>query len=56
VIVAVAQIWGLFRFRHQKVWVKTTHRINAPHEGCLYDARAESSGRALNTAENSYPV
>ncbi len=56
VIVAVAQIWGLFRFRHQKVWVKTTHRINAPHEGCLYDARAESSGRALNTAENSYPI
>ncbi|MDD3213418.1 MAG: glycosyltransferase family 2 protein [Eubacteriales bacterium] len=56
VIVATAQIWGLFRFRHQNVWVKTAHRINAPHEGSLYDPRPESSGRALNTAENGYPI
>lgn len=41
VIVAVAQIWGLFRFRHQNVWVKTMHQINAPHEGCLYDPVAD---------------
>jgi cellulose synthase/poly-beta-1,6-N-acetylglucosamine synthase-like glycosyltransferase len=40
-LVAAAQIWGLFRFRHQNVWVKTTHRINAPHEGCLYDPEAD---------------
>jgi len=40
VIVAAAQIWGLFRFRRQNVWVKTTHRINAPHEGSLYDPEA----------------
>ncbi len=41
IVVAGAQIWGLFRFRHQNVWVKTTHRINAPHEGCLYDPDAD---------------
>ena len=40
IVVAAAQIWGLFRFRHQNVWVKTTHKINAPHEGCLYDPNA----------------
>lgn len=57
VIVALAQIWGLFRFRHQKVWVKTTHRINATHEGCLYDPRMEPKAvRQLNMAEHSYPV
>jgi cellulose synthase/poly-beta-1,6-N-acetylglucosamine synthase-like glycosyltransferase len=43
-LVAAAQIWGLFRFRHQNVWVKTTHRINAPHEGCLYDPEADNPG------------
>jgi cellulose synthase/poly-beta-1,6-N-acetylglucosamine synthase-like glycosyltransferase len=56
VIVAAAQIWGLFRFRHQKVWVKTTHKINAPHEGSLYMPQAESAGHTLNKAENSYLV
>jgi cellulose synthase/poly-beta-1,6-N-acetylglucosamine synthase-like glycosyltransferase len=56
VIVAAAQIWGLFRFRHQKVWVKTTHKINAPHEGSLYKPHAESASHPLNAAENSYLV
>ncbi len=58
VIVALAQVWGLFRFRHQKVWVKTTHKINAPHEGCLYDARAEKAKakKHLGAAENSYTI
>ncbi len=56
VIVAAAQIWGLFRFRHQKVWVKTTHKINAPHEGSLYMPQAENAGHTLNKAENSYLV
>ena len=44
VLVGAAQIWGLIRFRHQNVWVKTTHRINAPHEGCLYDPEADNPG------------
>ncbi|MCE5343046.1 MAG: glycosyltransferase [Eubacteriales bacterium] len=56
VIVAFAQIWGLFRFRHQKVWVKTTHKINAPNEGSLYDPHAEGSGQTLKTVENSYLI
>ncbi|HPR78794.1 MAG TPA: glycosyltransferase family 2 protein [Candidatus Limiplasma sp.] len=66
VIVAGAQIWGLFRFRHQKVWVKTTHKINAPHEGCLYNPNAETgtvysprsdtTSQKLNPAENGYPL
>ena len=56
VLVAVAQIWGLFRFRHQKVWVKTTHKINAPHEGCLYDPIAENGKPQLKAADNSYPI
>jgi cellulose synthase/poly-beta-1,6-N-acetylglucosamine synthase-like glycosyltransferase len=57
VIVAFAQIWGLFRFRRQKVWVKTTHRINATHEGCLYDPRIEPKAvRQLNVAERSFPA
>ena len=57
IIVAAAQIWGLFRFRHQKVWVKTTHRINEPHEGSLYDPRMEgNTARQLNTAGNSLPI
>ena len=56
VLVAIAQIWGLFRFRHQNVWVKTTHRINAAHEGCLYDPIADNSKPQLKTAENSYPI
>lgn len=52
VIVAVAQIWGLFRFRHQNVWVKTMHQINAPHEGCLYDPVADGDkGLAQNGGE-----
>lgn len=42
-LVAVAQVWGLFRFRHQNVWVKTMHQINAPHEGCLYDPATEGA-------------
>jgi len=52
VLVAGAQIWGLFRFRHQKVWVKTAHRINAPHEGCLYDPRTDGAKKQLNPVEN----
>jgi cellulose synthase/poly-beta-1,6-N-acetylglucosamine synthase-like glycosyltransferase len=56
VIVAVAQVWGLFRFRHQKVWVKTTHKINAAHEGCLYNPCTETAGQNLNSPENSFPV
>lgn len=56
VIVATAQIWGLFRFRHQNVWVKTMHQINAPHEGCLYDPLAEGSKTTLKAADNSYPI
>ena len=55
-LVAVAQIWGLFRYRHQNVWVKTMHQINAPHEGCLYDPRTESGKSTLKTAENGYPI
>ena len=50
-LVAVAQIWGLFRFRHQNVWVKTMHQINAPHEGCLYDPNADVAGKQANTVE-----
>lgn len=56
VLVAGAQIWGLFRFRHQNVWVKTAHRINAPHEGCLYDPRADGAKKQLNPVENSFPL
>ncbi|HNX61513.1 MAG TPA: glycosyltransferase family 2 protein [Candidatus Limiplasma sp.] len=56
VIVATAQIWGLFRFRHQNVWVKTMHQINAPHEGCLYDPLAEGGKTNLKAADNSYPI
>ena len=55
-IVAIAQIWGLFRFRHQKVWVKTSHQINAKHEGCLYDPVPNSGKANLKTAENGYPI
>ena len=42
-LVAAAQILGLFRYRHQNVWVKTSHRINEPHEGCLYDPDADGA-------------
>lgn len=56
VIVATAQIWGLFRFRHQNVWVKTMHQINAPHEGCLYDPLADGGKTNLKAADNSYPI
>ena len=56
VLVAGAQIWGLFRFRHQNVWVKTAHRINAPHEGCLYDPLTDGAKKQLNPVENGFPL
>lgn len=55
-LVAAAQIWGLFRFRHQNVWVKTTHRINAPHEGCLYDPEADNPSKPAQRHERIRPV
>ena len=56
VIVAVAQIWGLFRFRHQNVWVKTTHEINAPKEGCLFEVDAENAEAADESHGDQLPV
>lgn len=55
-LVAAAQIWGLFRFRHQNVWVKTTHRINAKHEGCLYDPEADNPSKQAQRRDRIRPL
>ena len=41
---------------NQNVWVKTTHQINAPHEGCLYDPEPDNGKTRLKTADNTYPI
>ncbi len=51
VLVSIAEVVGLLKFRQQNVWVKTTHEINDPGDGCLFEP--SEKGKENRVAQRS---